>query len=391
MRRYILDAMELVIAAETARLSRVERRRQIKGKLTREDLVPPARSPWRKVWEARNDAAFLVTMAITVELFEELLGLFAPRFEAYSTHRADVNPRGKPRLGRRLVQAHDALALVLHWLGSACEMVQLQQIFAMTPTVCSRYLAYGRRVLLSILATYPAAAVIWPSEDLLREYCARIDKQHPLVRNAFGFVDGMRVPIMTSGDPEIENATYNGWTASHCVSNIFVFGPDGLILFAVLNAPGSWHDAQVARSLFEKLDTLPPWYTLLADSAFPSHNVHLQVPFKEGAALPADEEERQFQLSSNNAIIAARQAAEWGMRSLEGTFGRLKVPLSVDSVHRSVTLNLVMRLHQLRVRRIGISQIRSVYYPPIHVDEVGERLFKDIIRSDRLQKFYFQN
>jgi len=56
----------------------------------------------------------------------------------------------------------------------------------------------------------------------------------------------------------MENATYNSWTHGHYSNQIFVFGPDGecsidvwprhtyllegVVLDAILNAPGSWHD-----------------------------------------------------------------------------------------------------------------------------------------------------
>jgi len=33
----------------------------------------------------------------------------------------------------------------------------------------------------------------------------------------------------------------------HCVMNIFVFAPDGIIIAAAVNAPGSMHDSAVAE------------------------------------------------------------------------------------------------------------------------------------------------
>jgi hypothetical protein len=35
------------------------------------------------------------------------------------------------------------------------------------------------------------------------------------------------------------------------VNNVFTFGPDGTIVFACINYPGSCHDSQVAVSLFK--------------------------------------------------------------------------------------------------------------------------------------------
>lgn len=47
---------------------------------------------------------------------------------------------------------------------------------------------------------------------------------------AFGSIDGVNLPVQTSGlDPELENATYNGWLHAHRVSSVLVFAPDGKV------------------------------------------------------------------------------------------------------------------------------------------------------------------
>src|SRR6266576_997337 len=44
----------------------------------------------------------------------------------------------------------------------------------------------------------------------------------------------------------------------------------GVIISAVLNAPGSWHDSHVAQPIFEQLHShVPDGYYLVADTAFP--------------------------------------------------------------------------------------------------------------------------
>jgi len=54
-----------------------------------------------------------------------------------------------------------------------------------------------------------------------------IKKQHPLLDGAFASIDGLSLLTQTSDDPEIENATYNGWKTDHRINNIIVFSPDG--------------------------------------------------------------------------------------------------------------------------------------------------------------------
>lgn len=102
-------------------------------------------------------------------------------------------------------------------------------------------------------------------------------------------------------------------------------------------------------------------------------------------------------MSVSRQLLSYRQSAEWGMREIRGSFGRLRVPLPADKVDmRQSLLQLVMRLHQVRVRRVGISHIRNVYVPIWQEgDEAGElwmlwerMLFREIRRRDRVSRFH---
>ena len=44
---------------------------------------------------------------------------------------------------------------------------------------------------------------------------------------ASGSIDGLSLIAQESDDPEIENATYNGWKTDYCVNNVLVFSPEG--------------------------------------------------------------------------------------------------------------------------------------------------------------------
>lgn len=67
-------------------------------------------------------------------------------------------------------------------------------------------------------------------------------------------------------------------------------------------------------------------------------------------------------LAFNRELLSYRQTAEWGMRALQGSFGRLRVPLEINQTEkRACLLETCVRLHNLRANRVGINQIRSVY------------------------------
>ena len=117
--------------------------------------------------------------------------------------------------------------------------------------------------------------MIFRSVAEFQEYSQLIVEVHPLLKGAFGAVDGLGIAAQVSADEEIENATYSGWKHEHLINNVLTFSPKGLnichvnnvqiqlsdiinlmlgtLLHAVLNAPGSWHDAKVARALYEHL------------------------------------------------------------------------------------------------------------------------------------------
>ncbi|KAK9427218.1 hypothetical protein V1505DRAFT_57927 [Lipomyces doorenjongii] len=64
----------------------------------------------------------------------------------------------------------------------------------------------------------------------LQKFSMMIRQQHPML----GFVDGLHLPVEAAGDAEVQSFT----------SNVFVFSPLGTILYAMINAPGSMHDAR---------------------------------------------------------------------------------------------------------------------------------------------------
>lgn len=52
------------------------------------------------------------------------------------------------------------------------------------------------------------------------------------------------------------------------------------------------------------------------------------------------------------------------MRELQGSFGRLRIPLGVEDMDRRGDLiESCFRLHNLRTRLVGINQIKNVYVP----------------------------
>ena len=168
-----------------------------------------------------------------------------------------------------------------------------------------------------------------------------------------------------------------------------------------LNAPGSWHDSRVAHPIYEKLRTATPeGYYLVTDTAFPRGTSqiegHIRAPMTQGHRLPADLTERRNAEQFDRQLLSFRQSAEWGMRSLQGSFGRLRVPLEVGYMdQRGDLLETCVRLQNFRTRLVGINQIRSVYMPIWKANEQEEiwesfenMLFSEQRAKDRVSQFH---
>ena len=113
----------------------------------------------------------------------------------------------------------------------------------------------------------------------------------------------------------------------------------------------------------------PSGYAVLADSAFTRGG-----GFLEGEILRA---RKSNEMGSNSnvprstwlaavdtllesALPSERQSAEWGLRALKGPFARLKTVLPADAHARYRILGLCVHLYNLRVRKVGLNQIRTV-------------------------------
>ena len=172
---------------------------------------------------------------------------------------------------------------------------------------------------------------------------------------------------------------------------------------AVLNAPGSWHDAQVARPIYQQLrSSVPDGFYLVADSAFPKGNQSvagkIQVPLKSGQRISRDPTEQEYILTINRQLLSYRQTAEWGMRIIQGSFGRLRVPLNISSTQRRHRLlETCIHLVNIHTRLVGISQIKNVYIPIWDYSDNEQAwqnlkniVFGEVRRRDRVSQFHLQ-
>lgn len=219
----------LLGALEADRLRRA-RRAETRMYLTRRELLPNPRegTPWQRLYENGSDRAFITCMGFDRATFQHILdGGFEAAWNYTPIPRPDTSSAGVPRLGRRSLDAAGALGLALHYLSSTIPETGLQQIFALIPTTVSRYVRFSLQILLEVLQDIPEATVRWPEGDEFELYSTHITGKYTLLTGAFGFCDGLKLLVMVSNDPDIENYTYNGWQHDHFESCVLVYSPLG--------------------------------------------------------------------------------------------------------------------------------------------------------------------
>ncbi|QRW03575.1 DDE superfamily endonuclease [Ceratobasidium sp. AG-Ba] len=358
----------LVLLARFAKASKALNRQSSYRHLLRAHLLPLPRhlTPWTQIQRSNSNQAYLANMGLDVASFNYILHSgFEQQWNTRTIFRRDVEEHGHPRLRCRSLSADGALGLLLYWITSTSTETALAELFAIVPSVVCRYIHFAIHLLVHILRRLPESQVTWPTPAEMANFAHLINRRHPAIDGAFGFIDGLSLPAQTSSDPRIQEATYNGWHHSRRINNILVFAPTGCVITCKLNAPGSWHDARVAQHIYPKLmHQTPQGYFLIGDSAFKSDELadRIHTPIKAGEELPEDRNERIAAIRYSNRLTQARQPVEWGMRAMQGVFSRLRVPLDInDPVGRQRLLEACVRLHNLRVQRVGINQIRSVY------------------------------
>ncbi|KAE9398830.1 hypothetical protein BT96DRAFT_939881 [Gymnopus androsaceus JB14] len=179
----------------------------------------------------------------------------------------------------------------------------------------------------------------------------------------------------------------------------------GEIIGCRLNAPGSWHDSRVAHPIYKKLlEETPEGYYLVADTAFPRGlsqiEGRIRTSIKAGDQLPANIQERNSLLAFNNQLTSFRQTSEWGMRLIQGSFARLRVPLDINrDSDRADLIEVCVRLCNYRTRTVGHNQIKTVYMSIWREGHEQERIWKEFEHivfgeqrsNDRVHRFYLES
>jgi DDE superfamily endonuclease len=138
-----------------------------------------------------------------------------------------------------------------------------------------------------------------------------------------------------------------------------------MIIFGVINAPGSIHDSSLASffGMYEKLQAVydKTGLKVIMDSAFCASEYEFIT--KSSQNFEAIHFNSMEMMAINSAATSMRQAAEWGMRALEGSFPRLQdtFPYEDGPGERLETLQMIMLLYNFRCKNVGLNQLRNTF------------------------------
>jgi hypothetical protein len=233
----------------------------------------------------------------------------------------------------------------------------------LTGTNLNGWLNFARVIVVKILQN-DVSRVRFPDDITIEFYKKLIMRKHSMLKNVYCFGDGLKLPIEAPKDDKTQRRFYNSWKTSHFISNLFFFGPDGMIIGSVLNAPGSFHDSALCHmgNFYDLiLETfLRTGGRCVMDSAFASRDNPSIIISAQTIANAEGAEEILIQQEATSL----RQAAEWGMRAIQSAFPRMKIPMKYEEKgQRRLILICLQMLYNYRCFNVGLNQIKTVYCP----------------------------
>ena len=325
-----------------------------RSKLSRSGLLGPKESPWNKLLNYGDDKSFLEMTGFDRKTWMRLEDVIFPAKERLRSKR------GRPSI----LDDRGQLGLFVFFLGSSMSLSQLCMIFGIVPSSASRFINRMLKKVPVKLRKNRFAQIKFPDETEKQKFALQIANRYPRIQNCIGFMDGLSIHVQCSDDPELQNACYNGYHADTMCNNVFLFGPNGKVLLCAINYPGSWHDSSVCNLMLVTIIENINGFCVSVDQGFPRSGKYFDIlvgPLSKTDVTRLSPILKKAMIQRANDHVSIRQGSEWGMRSLQGTWPRLKSRLTSNTAKRKLIIESVVLLNNYRTEFIGLNQIATVF------------------------------
>jgi hypothetical protein len=224
------------------------------------------------------------------------------------------------------------------------------------------------------------AEIRFPNQEKMRELAELVRLREPLVEDVIGFTDGLSIHVEC--DINNNNAYFNKYHQDTMVNNVFCFSSEGKVIHACINYLGGMHDAMVAVDIVQVvLDNIGK---ICVDQGFPRSGALYDKfvgPMSKARRRSIAQNLRNWVYTLHNIYVSLRQASEWGMRALQGSFSRLKSRLTSNTEIRGEIILSIILLHNFRTSLVGLNQIATVFNE--HYEQ-----YINIEGYDRIARYY---
>ena len=315
------------------------------------------RSPWRKLLDNKSSNEFKLYLGVNLVVFDRLVSIFKSYIDLHEPSQRNASlpnivydANAKNSYINNKFCFEDRIGIILLYINSTCEMKYLGLLFGISRHRISRAINRDINTLVEALKDHPDARVSWPTDEEMADLIERTNRKYPMLEryNVWGAIDGCKVAIETSKDPNLQAAYYNGWLHSHVVVNVLLVDTRGVFRFAILNALGTTHDSQAARigGLYEKVKA---GTNVVGDSAFA--NVPGFIKLSERNVLD---------LQHGQNLRQVRQISEWAMHIFQLPRLHLKLPLHNNKLRQNL-LSLSVLFNNFKVNNGMNNEITTAF------------------------------
>jgi len=327
--------------------------------LRRRAIVEPRLSAWQHLLSYADEGSFLDVTGFNFASFRSLVTIVFD--DELGDELQGRRKRGRPRS----LDYSGRVGLVVFFLGSTLMTKHLCLIFGIVPSVANEEIHEMLERLVLKLKRNHHARVKFPDVNECRHLAELVRRREPLVPDVIGFTDGLKCTVQCGSDAAQQDLDYCGYGQDTFCNNIFLFGSDGKIKYGSVNNPGSWHDSPCSTTLRAKcIEKIKGTFKVCVDQGFKRGGDMWDIfvgPMSASQWSKINPILKPYIRREMEIYISLRQASEWGMRALQGTFARLKTRLTSNRELRKTIITSIVLLHNYRTEFVGLNQIATVF------------------------------